>query len=144
MKPLKAKDFIPDVAKKLDLSDEVVKEIISYYWQEIRRNISSLTHSRIHITNVGDFLVKEWKLDSKMTKMERFEEVNRLKGNQLINARFKTVESLYQMKSLKKQMEEEKQRQSFIKMHKKLVNGNTKKHNTDMEEEGSDTGGSEE
>ena len=143
MKPLKAKDLIPQVAEKLELPVETVKEIVSYYWQEVRRNLSSLKHPRVHITNLGDFLVKEWKLDNKIKTMESFEEANKMKGLQLINARFKTAESLYDMKAVKKQIAEEKQRESFIKMHKKSVHGNTQEHNTDMEKQGSDPGGSD-
>lgn len=124
----------------MELSEETVKDIITYYWQEIRSGLSTLKHNRIHVSNLGDFRVKEWKLDGKIAQIENFETANKLKGLQLINARFRTAESLYELHSLKKQIKEESQRAEFIKLHKKTVN-EAKQHNTDMEEQGTNTGG---
>ena len=45
-------------------------------------------------------------------------ENNRLKGLQQITARFKTAETLFDLKAVKKIMEEENQRKDFIKLHK--------------------------
>ena len=138
MRPVKAKQFIPEVAKELELGEDVVTAIINFYWAEVRKSLSGLKHSRVHLTNLGDFVVKHWKLDGKIMALEQFEEKNRLKGLQQMTARFKTVETLYDLKSLKQIMEEEKQRAEFIKLHKKSRNVNTREHTQDMEEQGSD------
>ena len=122
MKPLKAKDFIPEVAESTDLPKDLVKDVVDYYWQEVRRSLSSIKHQRIHLTNLGDFTVKHWKLDEKIKKVESFETSNKLKGLQLINARFKTAETLYDLKAVKKLMEEENQRAEFVRLHKKTLN----------------------
>jgi nucleoid DNA-binding protein len=143
LRPLKAKTLIPQVAKQLELSEETVKDIITYYWQEIRTSLSSLKHQRIHISNLGDFTIKEWKIEDKIARIENFETANKLKGLQLINARFRTAESLYELHSLKKQIKEESQRAEFIKLHKKTVN-ETKQHHTDLEAQGSNPGGDNE
>ncbi len=119
MRPKKAKDFIPDVAEQLHLSEDVVKDVISFYWQDIRKNLSSLSHSRIHLTNLGDFTIKHWKIDEKIEMLEKWEETNKLKGLQEITARFKTAEILYNLKNLKKIVQEENQRKEFITLHKK-------------------------
>jgi len=50
--------------------------------------------------------------------LEKFEENNRQKGLQQMTARYKTAETLYDLRNLKKIMEEENQRAEFIKMHK--------------------------
>ncbi len=121
MRPLKAKTLIPKVANELELSEETVKDIITYYWQEIRTCLSSLKHQRIHISNLGDFKIKEWKIEDKISRIENFEKTNKLKGLQLINARFRTAESLYELHSLNKQIELESQRAEFIKLHKKTI-----------------------
>lgn len=137
MKPTKAKTFIPEVAVDNNLSEDLVGAIITFYWQEVRKSLSSLKHPRVHVTNLGDFVVKHWKLDEKKIKLEKFEESNRLKGLQQMTARFKTVETLYDLNALKIMMDEEKQRADFIKLHKKKTNGSKREHIQDLENEGS-------
>lgn len=122
------------------MSAELAEDVILYYWREIRKSLSGLSHSRIHVTNLGDFVTKHWKIDEKIEMLERWEENNRLKGIQQITARFKTAENLFDLKNLKKIVEEENQRKDFIKLHK----NESKKHNTDLESKGTDIGGSEE
>jgi hypothetical protein len=119
LRPRKAKEFIPNVAEQLNLSEELVADVVNFYWQEIRKSLSSLSHSRIHVTNLGDFVTKYWKLDDKIEMLEKWEENNKLKGLQQITTRFKTAENLFDLKNLKKIIEEESQRKDFIKLHKK-------------------------
>lgn len=118
MRPKKAKDFIPEVANNLDLCEDLVKDVVNYYWQEVRKSLSTLSHSRIHVTNLGDFVTKHWKVDEKIEVLEKWEENNKLKGLQEMTARFKTAETLYQLKEVKKLIAEEDQRKDFIKLHK--------------------------
>ena len=132
MHPRKAKDLIPQVAKETNLSEETINNIIGFYWREVRKSLSSLKHSRVHITNLGDFVTKHWKIDDKIEMLEKFEENNRQKGLQQMTARFKTAETLFDLKALKAIMTEEKQRAEFIKMHKK--HESKRKHNKNMED----------
>lgn len=136
MKPTKAKTFIPEVANENNLSEDLVAAVITFYWQEIRKSLSSLKNARVHVTNLGDFVIKHWKMEEKMTKLENFEEKNRLKGLQQMTARFKTAETLYDLKALKVIMEEEKQRADFIKLHKKKTNDAKREHIQDLESKG--------
>ena len=141
LRPRKTKEFIPEVAQETGISEEIVSAIVSYYWQEVRKSMSSLKHSRIHVTNLGDFVTKHWKLDDKIDMLEKFEEKTRLKGLQQMTARYKTAETLFDLKNLKKLMAEENQRAEFIKMHKRTAYESAREHNQDMEDKGSDTGG---
>lgn len=141
MHPRKAKEFIPQVAEKTGLPLETVEGIISYYWQEVRKNLSALKHSRVHVTNLGDFVTKYWKIDDKINMLEKFEENNKQKGLQQMTARYKTAETLYDLRNLKNILAEEKQRAEFIKMHKRTTYESKREHLSDMEIEGSDTGG---
>lgn len=139
MRPRKAKEFIPHVAETLALPEDCVANIINYYYQELRKSLSSLKHQRIHVTNLGDFVIKHWNVDDKIDMLERWEEKNRLKGLQEITARFKTAETLFDLKHLKKIMEEEKQRMEFIKLYKKTNNESKREHNQDMESQGANS-----
>ena len=126
LRPKKAKEFIPSVAEELNLSEDVVKDVVDYYWRAVRKSLSSLDHSRIHLTNLGDFTIKHWKRDEKIEMLEKWEENNKQKGMQQLTARFKTAETLYDLKNLKKIVEEEDQRKSFIKLHKSSTNESKK------------------
>lgn len=140
MHPKKAKEFIDEVVSEVGTSKEVVESVIAFYYRQLRNSLSSLSHSRIHVTNLGDFTIKHWKIDDKIDKLQKFEEKSRAKGLQKITARFKTAESLYELTSLKKLVEEETQRKDFIKLHKTKSNVKPKrKHNKNMEEQGSDS-----
>lgn len=119
MRPKKAKDFIPSVAEELHFSEDIVKDVVDYYWREVRKNLSMLSSGRIHLTNLGDFVIKHWKIDEKIEGLEKWEENNKLKGMQELTARFKTAETLYNLKNLRKIVEEENQRKEFITLHKK-------------------------
>lgn len=107
----------------MSISEDLVTDVVNYYWREVRKQLSSLSSNRIHVTNLGDFVTKYWKVDEKLEMLEKWEETNRLKGMQELTARFKTAESIYQLKEVKKIIEEESQRKDFIKLHKKKNNG---------------------
>jgi len=139
LNPRKAKEFIPDVASSLGQSEDVVDAVIRFYWQEVRKALSSLKHQRVHLTNLGDFIVKHWKIEEKIKKLEQWEENNKQKGLQQMTARFKTAESLFDLKSLKKIMKEEEQRKDFIKLHKRKKNEPSRKHNKNLESKRSDS-----
>jgi hypothetical protein len=133
LKPKKAKELIPAVAAEVELPEQLVKDIVYTYWQEIRKSLSALKYHRIHITNLGDFAVMHWKIDDKIKMLEQFEENNRLKGMQQMTARFRTVELVYSLKEIKKQVEEEQQRKEFIKIHKLAANESKGEHNQNLE-----------
>jgi len=106
------------VATLTEQSESLVKDVIDFYWQEIRKSMSSLKHQRIHLTNLGDFTIKHWKMKQKIENLEKWEETNKQKGMQQMTARFKTAETLFDLKALKQIMEEENQRKDFIKLYK--------------------------
>ena len=122
LRPKKSKEYIPVVAEELSIPDKLVEDVINYYWQEVRKSLSSMKHSRIHISNLGDFVVKHWKLDEEIRFLERWEESNKQKGMQQMTARFKIVENLINLKTVKEVIQEEGQRKDFIKLHKKRSN----------------------
>lgn len=119
LRPKKAKLYIPEVADKLSLPETLIEDVVDFYWQEVRKSLSGLTYPRVHITNLGDFTIKHWKIDERVQMLERWEENNKQKGLQQMTARFKTVETLFSLKEIKKVIEEEGQRKDFIKLHKK-------------------------
>ena len=139
MRPKKAKELIPKVAVELNIPEQLVKDITDFYWQEIRKSLSGLKHNRVHLTNLGDFTIKHWKLDDKIEMLEKFKENFRQKGLQEIVTRFRTDESLFDLKAMKKLIEQEGERKDFIKLHKSQTNESKREHNKDVESQGSDS-----
>jgi len=144
LKPVKAKELIPEVAATLNVSEELVHDIISYFYQEVRMSVSTLRHQRINVPHLGDFVIKHWKIEDRIKNIEALDESNNMKGLQLINARFRTAENLYNLNNMKKMLEKEKDKKEFIRLHKKTVYESKREHNTDMEEQKPDTRGAQE
>jgi hypothetical protein len=138
LKPKKSKELIPNVAKDLGVSEQMVSDVTSFYWHEIRKSLSSLKHARVHVTNLGDFTIKHWKLDDKIDMLEKFKENFRQKGLQEIVTRFRTDETLFDLKAIRELMNEENQRRDFIKLHKNN-NEPKREHNQNLEIKGGNT-----
>ena len=138
MKPKKSKELIPNVAKNIGVSEQMVSDVTSFYWHEIRKSLSSLKHARVHVTNLGDFTIKHWKLDNKIDMLEKFKENFRQKGLQEIVTRFRTDETLFDLKAIRELMDEENQRRDFIKLHKNN-NEPKREHNQNLEVKGTDS-----
>lgn len=66
MNPKKVKNIIPELAKKLQLSDEQVKSVLDVYWDKVRKTLSSLEHNNINLKGLGSFNVKPWMIDKKI------------------------------------------------------------------------------
>ena len=135
LNPKKAKRDISIVAKQLDLPEHLVKDVVDFYWREVRRNLSSLSYPRIHITNLGDFTIKYWKLDDLIDKREKFKELNKQRGLQQMTSRFKTAEDIFNLRKMKEMLNQENDRKEFVKVEKQLNHEiKQRKHNQSMEE----------
>jgi hypothetical protein len=136
--PKKSKTLILETSRITGMSENIIEDVTSFYWEEVRKSLSSLKHQRIHLTNLGDFTIKHWKLEDKINSLEKWEETNKQKGMQQMTARFKIAENLFDLRNLRNIIKEENQRKDFIKLHK---DESKRKHNKDMEEQGSDNRG---
>lgn len=123
MKPQKAKDLIKEVAKELDIPEDVAKIIITAFWRKTRTSLSSLSHVRVHISNLGDFVIKPWSIDKAISKQTNIQNYEKTKDHVREESRQK-LESILLVKEM---LEQEKQRKEFIKLHRK--------ENTDNEED---------
>lgn len=141
MRPKKAKEFISTTSKKVELDPLLVEDVVLFYWQEIRKNLSSLNHVRIHLTNLGDFTIKHWKLDEKLENLSQWKEENIQEGRERINERYKIEQNITNLKEVKQLLDEENQRKDFIKLHKRKSNESKEQHIQNLEEQGSDNTG---
>jgi nucleoid DNA-binding protein len=68
--PKKAKEFVEITAKKLEMNQEFVQDVIDFYWKEVRKSLSELRSPRIVVANFGSFQIKHWKLEEQKTIYE--------------------------------------------------------------------------
>lgn len=141
MRPKKAKEFIPTTSKKVELDSLLVEDVVLFYWQEIRKNLSSLNHVRIHLSNLGDFTIKHWKLDEKLEYLSEWKDKNEQEGKQKMNERYKIEQNIINLKEVKQLLDEENQRKDFIKLHKRKSNESKEQHIQNLEEQRSDNTG---
>lgn len=71
MKPHKAKEFISPTAKKLGYSEDLVEDITTFYWQQVRNKLSNPDSIAINVVSFGTFNVKAWKLDQFIIKYQK-------------------------------------------------------------------------
>jgi UDP-galactopyranose mutase len=141
LRPKKAKEFIPTTSKKVELDSLLVEDVVLFYWQEIRKNLSSLNHVRIHLSNLGDFTIKHWKLDEKLEYLSEWKDKNEQEGKQKMNERYKIEQNIINLKEVKQLLDEENQRKDFIKLHKRKSNESKEQHIQNLEEQRSDNTG---
>jgi nucleoid DNA-binding protein len=76
MIPKKPQEIIKQVAEELDLPQNMVDVIISHYYKEFRKNLSSLENIRLNLPGLGHFLIRAnvvKKLTSKYnSQMEKY------------------------------------------------------------------------
>lgn len=68
MRPKKVKQLIPELAKKLQLSEKEVESVLEIYWDKIRKTLSSLEHDAVFLSGLGTFVIKPWQLEKKIKK----------------------------------------------------------------------------
>ena len=70
MQPKKAKEFIKSTADQLNISEDLVTELIEAYWKEVRLTLSKGTEPVVYVKNLVTFIVKPLALDSKISEKE--------------------------------------------------------------------------
>lgn len=133
MNPKKAKTVLNDLHYELGLEENLVNDILDFYWQHVRKTIVTAAYPRINIENLGIFQVKYKALDKTITKYENA--INKL-GTENFNkyVKYDNMKSRLEiLLKLKEEMQSEKQRRYEIKSIK--YGNNTRS----MEEKGTDS-----
>ena len=134
MRPIKAKDLIVSTALKNNLPVDVVTEIIAVYWKDVRTALSTLSSPKVHVNNLGDFVVKHWLIEKEKENIHRI--INGLKSGIRGDALRLNLESkLILIDEVEEKRLSEEQRKDFIKSHKKSitnVKSNISKQKTDF------------
>lgn len=68
MKPKSHKYFFEDVAKEIDIHKDVVDDLITFYYNKVRKNLSDLTDTHINIAGLGTFILRKKRLEKNIKK----------------------------------------------------------------------------
>ena len=118
MNPKKSKIVLNDLHYELGLEENLVNDILDFYWQHVRKTIVTAAHPRINIENLGIFQVKYKSLDKTITKYDNA--INKL-GTENFNkyTKYDNMKSrLDILLKLKEEMQVEKGRKYQIKSNK--------------------------
>ena len=68
LNPKKYKQITDEVAKDMGLDKHLVEEVVQFFYSQVRKNLSKLTHPRIVLPGLGTFTVRKQKLKNQVKK----------------------------------------------------------------------------
>jgi len=71
MIPKKSSILYKPVAEELNISETLVEDLISFYYKEVRFHLSSLSHPRINVDGLGQFVCKAYNVRRGISEAER-------------------------------------------------------------------------
>jgi hypothetical protein len=57
LNPKKAKTLYSEVSTDLNLDENLVKDVLDFYWSDLRKQMANLTSPRLDVINLGTFEV---------------------------------------------------------------------------------------
>lgn len=60
--PKKPSDFYKQIAEEYEVTEDLVADIVSFYWKEIRKTLSNCEVHNVKVDGLGTFKAKEWKI----------------------------------------------------------------------------------
>jgi len=58
MIPKKSSLLYKELSEEMDLSQDLIQDVIEFYYKEIRSNLTGLKHPRINVDGLGQFVVR--------------------------------------------------------------------------------------
>lgn len=97
MIPKKSSILYKPVAEELNISETLVEDLISFYYKEVRFHLSSLSHPRINVDGLGQFVAKSFFIEKTIPRL-----TNKLMihDTSTFNAYFSKKQSELKLKSL--------------------------------------------
>jgi nucleoid DNA-binding protein len=116
MIPKKSNILHKDIAEENDLSENLVDALIGFYYKEVRKELSGLTHTRINIDGLGQFVVKARTVDALILKCERIiAKTDNYKFSSYFNKK-RLEGKLEDLRAIKVKLDEDKEKkQTFLK-----------------------------
>ena len=68
MKPKSHKFFFEEVAKEIGVHKDVVDDLITFYYNKVRKNLSDFTDTHINVAGLGTFILRKKRLEKNIKK----------------------------------------------------------------------------
>jgi transcription initiation factor TFIIIB Brf1 subunit/transcription initiation factor TFIIB len=140
LKPIKRKQLIDLTAEQLNISKDIVDDVVTYYYQTVQKKLSLADHHSVVVPRLGTFTVKKKSLEQMILKHQRF--VAKIEQDEHISV--KTYELIIQKRAeierltkLQERMAEENARKEEVKLKKQIYQDG--KLNQNLEESQSDS-----
>ena len=72
MNPKKPKKLEKLTAQSLDLPEQMVSDLLHFYWVRVRKALTTLTFPRVRVENLGTFTVRVNRLRKMITNTEKY------------------------------------------------------------------------
>jgi nucleoid DNA-binding protein len=123
LNPIKRKSIVELTAKDLNLSADIVDDIVSHYYLTLQRKLSSVEHPYIAVPRLGTFVVKKKSLVEMITKHQNF--VNKIEKDEHITVHtyeliIKKRADIEQLTKLQERMNQELERKEEVKLKKQI------------------------
>jgi nucleoid DNA-binding protein len=121
MKPLKPKHFIKPTADDLELSEQTVDDIVSFYWSTLQKALSNLEGASVRVTNLGTFNIRERRIPRLKARYKKYLEGNEPESMTFNKHSAKKIAEfkLKRLEELEKELQEQKERKKEIKEKRK-------------------------
>ena len=108
MNPKNSKQFYSDIAKKANVHNDVAADLIYFFYEKFRKNLSNLSSNKITLPNLGTFTLRKNKLEK--AKIQNKDILGNLQKNT-----YKGYEKSVSVKNKLEQMET-----ALINLNKKI------------------------
>jgi len=136
MIPKRPKKLYKELSEDLDISESMVDDIISFYYKEVRKTLSSLDHLKVNLPGLGDFLLRTTSVKSMIKKYKKYEQI--FNNETFVNYHNKKMAEYKLNKLTEAQVKIDK----FLEERKKFRDERKVRRN--MEEQVTDNGGDQE
>ena len=139
MTPTKTKTVHPAAAKELDIPEEMVEDIMTYYYEVVREYLSELKGSHLRLDWLGVFYVKERALDKHERSCNNISNWcdTKTQTTKIKNISADVKDQLVKVKKLKEQIAKRHERMRNEREIRKQYK-NEKKAKEDLERENDD------
>lgn len=97
---IKSKSLIPSVAKKLHVSEELIEDVVNYYYKIVRTKIETFGAERIRVTGLGVLHIRKEKVEVSIAKLESALKSDKIKSFKYVIKRKKLETALEEQKLL--------------------------------------------
>lgn len=139
MNPKKHKDILKKLVEEKGFDKSFAEDAVSFFWSDVRKNLSELTCGSIAVRRFGTFVIKHWKIEEFIDSYKKH--LDKTEG--------------YTFKEFKYRRQMEEQYKNFQRIYQEMLERNLLKQevkkkrieyedNKTMGQPGQDHGGSDE